>query len=251
MALTPRKIRQRTILLPSMHPGNQDLDLVFQNLNDILHELEEIKLETTQIAVTGSASGDILVADADLVYRPQKYVPNSLGVGENLTVSGNALVSGTASIVGATSISGNAAISGNVGVSGGISISGAATVSGSLIHKGSQVGLNNVAPVAQDTGYTQTYATAEKVHAARTAAALTDNVAGGVGTTLAAIPDPGDAPATVDALRDDIVTNVLPKIRDALSSLADQVNKARTDALDTAQVLNALIDYLQLRGDIA
>lgn len=58
--------------------------------------------------------------------------------------------------------------------------------------------------------------------------ALTDNIAGTVNTTLDAIPNPADAPATADALRDDLVANALPQIRDALSTLASQINAIRT-----------------------
>jgi len=103
-------------------------------------------------------------------------------------------------------------------------------------------------PIPQPTTYTQTYSASTSTHAARTASALTDSIGGSVGTTLAAIPDPADSPATADALRDDLVANVLPKIRDALSSLADQVNKGRADAIDSAAVLNQLIDDVQAFG---
>lgn len=113
---------------------------------------------------------------------------------------------------------------------------------------GQKIGFWNAAPIVRPSAYTQTFATANKTHAARTAAALTDNVAGTVGTTLAAIPDPADTPASADALRDDLVSNVLPKIRDALSSIADQTNKERTDALDTAELVNSWIDDAQLMG---
>jgi len=111
-----------------------------------------------------------------------------------------------------------------------------------------KLGFFNATPIVQPSAYTQTYSTADKTHAARTAAALTDSISGSVGTTLAAIPDPSDSPATADALRDDLVANVLPKIRDALSSIADQVNKLRDDGLDTSQVVNALIDDIQALG---
>lgn len=57
----------------------------------------------------------------------------------------------------------------------------------------------------------------------------TDNVGGAVASVLAAIPDPADTPATADALRDDLVANVLPKIRDALSSLAAKENATRAE----------------------
>jgi len=54
--------------------------------------------------------------------------------------------------------------------------------------------------------------------------ALTDNTTGAAGDTLAAIPNPTDSPATADALRDDLNTNVLPVIRDHIASLGAKVN---------------------------
>lgn len=58
--------------------------------------------------------------------------------------------------------------------------------------------------------------------------AFSDSIGGTVADALAAIPDLGDSPATADALRDDLQTNWLPKLRDALSSLAAKWNTART-----------------------
>lgn len=63
---------------------------------------------------------------------------------------------------------------------------------------------------------------------AATVTALTDSIGGSVNATLSAIPDPADSPATADALRDDLVTNALPKVRNALSSIASTVNSIRT-----------------------
>lgn len=53
---------------------------------------------------------------------------------------------------------------------------------------------------------------------------LTDDTAGTPSSTLAVIPDPANSPATADALRDDLVLNALPAIRDALASLSAAVN---------------------------
>jgi hypothetical protein len=53
---------------------------------------------------------------------------------------------------------------------------------------------------------------------------LTDNITGSVSGTLAAVPDPTDSPATADALRDNLVATTIPKLRDAISSLARKVN---------------------------
>jgi hypothetical protein len=53
-------------------------------------------------------------------------------------------------------------------------------------------------------------------------------VAGTANTTLQAIPDPTDSPANADALRDDIVANDLPVIRNNFADLANQINAIRT-----------------------
>lgn len=63
--------------------------------------------------------------------------------------------------------------------------------------------------------------------------AIVDSIAGTVNNALDAIPDPADAPATADALRDDLVANTLPEIRDALSTLAARINDIR-DMLSAA-----------------
>jgi hypothetical protein len=109
-----------------------------------------------------------------------------------------------------------------------------------------KVGFFNAAPVVQPSAYTQTYATADKTHAARTAAAMTDNIAGTVSTTPGAIP--ACAGANLAALITDLNNNVIPALRNALSSLIDQTNKGRVDALDTSSLANSVIDDLQSLG---
>lgn len=53
-------------------------------------------------------------------------------------------------------------------------------------------------------------------------------VAGTANTTLQACPDPTNAPADADALRDDIVATLLPPIRNNFADLAAQINAIRT-----------------------
>lgn len=50
-------------------------------------------------------------------------------------------------------------------------------------------------------------------------ASLTDSTAGTPAATLSALPDPADAPASADTLRDDIVANLLPAVRNNYASL--------------------------------
>jgi hypothetical protein len=64
--------------------------------------------------------------------------------------------------------------------------------------------------------------------ARQTIVALTDSTSGTANDTLQAIPDPADAPASADALRDDLVANALPAIRNDLADLAAKVNAIRT-----------------------
>jgi hypothetical protein len=58
--------------------------------------------------------------------------------------------------------------------------------------------------------------------------ALTDNSAGSADNTIAAMPNPTDTPASADALRDDIVANLLPPIRNNFADVASQINDIRT-----------------------
>lgn len=100
-----------------------------------------------------------------------------------------------------------------------------------------KIGFYNATPIVRPSAYTQTFATADKTMAARTAATLTNNTGGTVSTTLAAITA-GAAYTQAD----------MTAVKNALASLADQVNKIRTDDLDTANVVNSLIDDLQALG---
>ena len=63
----------------------------------------------------------------------------------------------------------------------------------------------------------------------QTIVALTDNVGGeAADDTVDAIADPADAPASVDALRDDLVANTIPDLRNALKELLVKVNELRS-----------------------
>jgi hypothetical protein len=53
---------------------------------------------------------------------------------------------------------------------------------------------------------------------------LLDLTAGVADTTLQALPNPADAPATPDALRDDIVNNLLPVLRNNFADIAAKLN---------------------------
>jgi hypothetical protein len=88
-----------------------------------------------------------------------------------------------------------------------------------------KIGLWNATPVIQPSAYTQTFATADKVHAARTATAVT--------TTAATQTTPWGF--STQAQADAIVT---------------QLNNLRNDHLDTAALLNSVVDDLQAIGAV-
>jgi len=69
--------------------------------------------------------------------------------------------------------------------------------------------------VSEDGRLTLNLLTAKKVQ---------DSSGGTASDTLAEVVDPADAPATADALREDLVDNVLPALRNALATLAARLN---------------------------
>lgn len=103
-------------------------------------------------------------------------------------------------------------------------------VDGALNHDGTTVGFYGVTPASRASAYTQTYSTADKTHAAPTAATLT--VSDGAGTndnTIGAI--------TADA-----------SVIAAVQEIADEINKLVADVADVKQLVNSVIDDLQAVG---
>lgn len=54
---------------------------------------------------------------------------------------------------------------------------------------------------------------------------LTDSSGGTAGETLAALPTLTDTPASADALRDDLDTNVWPVLKNWIASVNAKINK--------------------------
>lgn len=81
----------------------------------------------------------------------------------------------------------------------------------------------------EDDGRVRVYIGATAARTAIDPGALTfAAVAGTANQTLEAVADPADSPATADALRDDLVANALPQIRNNFADLASQLNAIRT-----------------------
>ena len=104
------------------------------------------------------------------------------------------------------------ALLGNLSIGGSLSVGGNATIGGSLNHDGSTAGFYGTTPAAQ----------------ASASANLTDSSGGTANDTVQALTDPADSPATADALRDDLVANLIPELRNNFADLAAKVNKALT-----------------------
>ena len=109
-------------------------------------------------------------------------------------------------------------------------------------------------PVARPSAYTQTYATANKTHANRTAAALTDNSGGSAspGGTIAAIADiaisTSGGNTYADAATNTAVNALVDDAANAIEECAAQINNLVADQADTAQIVNSIIDDLQALG---
>lgn len=80
------------------------------------------------------------------------------------------------------------------------------------------------------SAYTQTYSTADKTHAAPTAAVLT------------AADGPGTNDNTIGAITADA------SVIAAVNELVDEINKLVADVADVKQVVNSIIDDLQALG---
>ncbi len=87
---------------------------------------------------------------------------------------------------------------------------GEVQMTAALNHDGSTVGFFGTTPGIQGTAY----------------ADRTDSTGGVAGTAGGPLTDPTDAPATADALRDDLVANLIPNLRDSLATLTTAVNEA-------------------------
>ena len=115
---------------------------------------------------------------------------------------------------------------GNLTLSGFLKTEGNGTQLGN--GTGDTLGFFGATPVDQPSAYTQTYSTGNKTVANPTAATLTDNSGGSASQTLAAISDSAT--------------------KNAIASLADEVNKLVADNLDLRQAVTSIIDDLQELG---
>jgi hypothetical protein len=98
------------------------------------------------------------------------------------------------------------------------------------------VAFHGSTPTDQCAAYTQTFATADRTHSARTATVRT------VGTLS------GTANGAMESVGDTMAGNVGPAISNNFQELFETLNALIVDVADTASVVNALVDDLQEKG---
>lgn len=176
------------------------------------------------------------------LFGPSGATATDLAVVDDLTVGDALTVTGTTTLNGNVLL-GNSASLDTVTITADVTFADAADITvnattGTKIGTATtqKIGFYNATPVVQPSAYTQTFATADKTHAARTATVLTDNSAGTANTTIQALSD-----GTTYA-------NDVAAIRNNFADLAASNNAIIVDLADTASVLNSLIDDLQALG---
>lgn len=95
-----------------------------------------------------------------------------------------------------------------------------------------KLGFYNATPIVQPSAYTQTFATADKTHAARTATAVTN----AFGTANGTFEDTSGTSAA---------------IANNFAECSTSINALIADLADTAQLVNSLVDDLQALGLVA
>lgn len=93
---------------------------------------------------------------------------------------------------------------------------GTRAITGDLNHDGTTVGFYGTAPATQESAQ----------------ANVTGDAGGTTDGAMQAITDPADTPASADALRDDLVANTLPAIRNNIDEIRILANKALTVVRD-------------------
>ena len=228
MQLTQSQINALNTMCPSAQTaGVGDTPTGLGSIIDQI--LDNLGIETDETSTTiGAGTNPTNVAGALNIAGNVAVATNKFTIA---AATGNTSVGGTLSVSGASSL-------GSVSIADGANIS-FATTTGSMIGTAAtqKLAFYGATPVVKPTAYTQTYATAAKTLPNATAAALTDSSGGTASTTLAAITA-GASYAQTD----------MTAVKNAVASLAAQVNAIEVDSTAHKQVTNALIDDLQALG---
>lgn len=184
-------------------------------------------------SVTGGASGTGATGNGGAASLVGGAALSTNGTGGAAAVTGG-VATGTGT-GGAVTLTGGAS-AGASGTGGSVNLASGAAAGGTegavnvqTVSTG-KLGFFGATAVVRQSAYTQTYSTADKTHAAPTAATLT--MADGAGTndnTIGAV--------TADA-----------SVIAALQEIVDEVNKLIADVADVKQLANSIIDDLQAYG---
>lgn len=190
----------------------------------------------TPVGASLSLMGTVLGTPASVVDNAIVRFDGTTGQLIQGYTSGSPTISDTGAMTIPTTlaVTQSATVGTTLGVTGKITGGGELELDGDLNHDGTNIGFYGVAPATRPTAYTQTFATATKTHASPTATALTDSSGGSASQTLAAITGGG---ATCENAT-----------KNAVASIADEVNKLITDLANVKQVVNQILDDLQTQG---
>lgn len=176
-------------------------------------------------SATTTFAGDVTMsAGTDLIFSGTTG-QSEIHVVDNLADALSVKIAGGADLLVADTSTG--AIVLTVGASVRVNVLGSAQIGNATADL---VAFHGATPTDQCAAYTQTFSTADRTHAARTATALT--VADGAGTN----------DGTIGAITAD------PSVIAAIQELAAAVNALIVDLADTAGVVNAVVDDLQEKG---
>lgn len=189
----------------------------------VLDASGNVKLAFASSATT--FTGDITLSDGkDLIFsgttgQPEVHVPDNLADALSVKIAAGADLLQFDTSTGAVVL--------NVGATVRLNVLGDAQIGSATTDL---VAFHGSTPTDQCAAYTQTFATADRTHAARTATALT--VTDGAGTNN----------GTIDAITADA------SVIAAVQELAAMLNALIVDVADTASLLNAVVDDLQEKG---
>lgn len=129
MASPNRNIRLPRIATPFDPVDNSNDARLFDYLQTVLRRLNT---DLTSFNLSGTAEGDVLVADSDLIYQPTKTLSKSYAITQNLAITSGLTVGANVAVTGTLTATGNATFGANFSVAGSGSITGDLTVGDDL-----------------------------------------------------------------------------------------------------------------------
>lgn len=184
---------------------------------------------------TGAADGGIVydILARGLQFRTAGNVTRmSISSGGNVAITGDLAADGSCTLGNA--VGDTHTINGTLDCNHAVNIDGALTCTSTVTVSGNAAFNGNTRIGNANTDLVGFYTTAGVAQQSLTA--LTDNSGGTANNTVQALTDPADSPVDADALRDDLVANLIPELRNNIADLTAKVNALRTVLLNLGLV---------------